>query len=96
MIVWYHANLQGIQKIVKNKIFFLFCRYKVEEAGTVEEKGLFGLSIAFDNIVEQTVSDWQINPVTLLTRIGGRNYWCWKRASMGYTILLFILNLAEL
>ena len=37
----------------------------------MEEKGLFGLSIAFDNIVEQTVSDWQINPVTLLTRIGG-------------------------
>ena len=43
----------------------------MEATGVVEEKDLFGISVAFDNIVEQTISDWQITPVTLLTRIGG-------------------------
>ena len=32
---------------------------------------LFGMSIVFDNVIEKTISDWQVNPVTLLTRIGG-------------------------
>ena len=43
----------------------------VEQSGRVESNELFGLAIAFDNIVEQTISDWQIQPVTLLTRFGG-------------------------
>ena len=46
-------------------------RYKVEEINTLESKDLFGLSIHFDNVVEKTTSNWQIEPVTLLTRIGG-------------------------
>ena len=37
----------------------------------LEVKNLFGLTIAFDNVVEKTISNWQIEPVTLLTRIGG-------------------------
>ena len=47
------------------------CRYKVEKTGIVQSKDLFGISIVFDNVVEKTISDWQIKPVTLLTRIGG-------------------------
>ena len=43
----------------------------VEQLGRVESNELFGMVVAFDNIVEQTISDWQITPVTLLTRIGG-------------------------
>ena len=43
----------------------------VEQLGRVESNELFGMVIAFDNIVEQTISDWQIKPVTLLTRFGG-------------------------
>ena len=29
------------------------------------------LVVLFDKVVEQTVTDWQITPVTLLTRFGG-------------------------
>ena len=43
----------------------------VEQLGRVESNELFGMVVAFDNIVEQTISDWQIKPVTLLTRFGG-------------------------
>ena len=43
----------------------------MEETGIVEAKDRFGISIVFDNVVEQTISDWQIKPVTLLTRFGG-------------------------
>ena len=43
----------------------------MEQSGRVESNELFGLAISFDNIVEQTVSDWQITPTTLLTRFGG-------------------------
>ena len=43
----------------------------MEEINTLESKNLFGLTIVFDNVVEKTTSNWQIEPVTLLTRIGG-------------------------
>ena len=43
----------------------------VEQLGRVESNELFGMVVAFDNIVEQTISDWQIKPVTLLTRFSG-------------------------
>ena len=43
----------------------------VEQLGRVESNELFGMVVAFDNIVEQTISDWQIKPFTLLTRFGG-------------------------
>ena len=43
----------------------------VEQLGRVESNELFGMVVAFDNIVEQTISDWQIKPITLLTRFGG-------------------------
>ena len=43
----------------------------MEEINTLESKNLFGLTIVFDNVVEKTISNWQIEPVTLLTRIGG-------------------------
>ena len=43
----------------------------MEEINTLESKNLFGLTIVFDNVVQKTNSNWQIEPVTLLTRIGG-------------------------
>ena len=43
----------------------------MEEIKTSAAKNLFGLTIVFDNVVEKTISNWQIEPVTLLTRIGG-------------------------
>ena len=46
-------------------------RYKVERINNIESKNLFGLTIVFDNVIEKTISNWQIEPVTLLTRIGG-------------------------
>ena len=46
-------------------------RFKVEQIGMVEANDRFGLAIVFDKVVEQTVSDWQIKPITLLTRFGG-------------------------
>ena len=43
----------------------------MEQIGILESKSKFGISIVFDNVVQKTISDWQIKPVTLLTRIGG-------------------------
>ena len=43
----------------------------MEKINNVESKNLFGLTIVFDKVVERTISNWQIEPVTLLTRIGG-------------------------
>ena len=43
----------------------------MEEIKTSAAKNLFGLTIVFDNVVQKTNSNWQIEPVTLLTRIGG-------------------------
>ena len=39
--------------------------------GLVESKDRFGLAVVFDKVVEQTLTGWQISPVTLLTRFGG-------------------------
>ena len=50
---------------------FCLFRYKVEEINFLESQNLFGLILVFDNVVEKTISNWQIEPVTLLTRIGG-------------------------
>ena len=49
----------------------VFNRYKVERMGLVESKDRFGSALVFDKVVEQTLTDWQISPVTLLTRFGG-------------------------
>ena len=46
-------------------------RYKVEQFGLVNSKEVFGLSLRFDSVVGQTISDWQITHATLLTRFGG-------------------------
>ena len=46
-------------------------RYKVERIGLVESQDRFGLAVVFDKVVEQTLTDWQITPLTLLTRFGG-------------------------
>ena len=43
----------------------------MEENRIMELNTGFGISIGFDNVVEKTISHWQIEPVTLLTRIGG-------------------------
>ena len=43
----------------------------MEHIGIAESSSKFGITIIFDTVVEKTVSDWQITPVTLLTRLGG-------------------------
>ena len=43
----------------------------MEHIGIAESSSKFGITISFDTVVEKTVSDWQITPVTLLTRLGG-------------------------
>ena len=43
----------------------------MEEIGILEDIRVFGLLVDFDNVVEKTISNWQIESVTLLTRIGG-------------------------
>ena len=43
----------------------------MEHTGIAESSSKFGITIIFDTVVEKTISDWQITPVTLLTRLGG-------------------------
>ena len=43
----------------------------MEHIGIAESSSKFGITIIFDTVVEKTVPDWQITPVTLLTRLGG-------------------------
>ena len=43
----------------------------MEHTGIAESSSKFGVTIIFDTVVEKTISDWQITPVTLLTRLGG-------------------------
>ena len=60
-------HYENLQNIADPCLF----RYKVERINNIESKNLFGLTMVFDNIIEKTISNWQIEPVTLLTRIGG-------------------------
>lgn len=46
-------------------------RYAVEKLGFYATKKKSGLGITFDNVVEQTISELQIGPKTLLVRFGG-------------------------
>ena len=46
-------------------------RYKVERIGFNERKGNFGLAVAFEKLVQTTISELQVGPKTLLTRFGG-------------------------
>ena len=43
----------------------------MEESEILKSGNVSGLIIFFDNIVEKTISNWQIEEITLLTRIGG-------------------------
>ena len=43
----------------------------MEEYYTLKSGNFSGLLIVLDNIVEKTISNWQIKEITLLTRIGG-------------------------
>ena len=46
-------------------------RYEIEKIGFYATKKKSGLGVTFDNIVEQTLSELQIGPKTLLVRFGG-------------------------
>ena len=46
-------------------------RYEIEKIGFYATKLKSGLGLTFDNIVEQTISELQIGPKTLLVRFGG-------------------------
>ena len=65
-----HVIVPGT-KTIQTEHGVVFTRYKVERMGLVESKDRFGLAVVFDKVVEQTLTVWQISPVTLLTRFGG-------------------------
>ena len=49
------------------------CRYKVDQIGTniITSSDQYGVYMVFEGVVENTISEYQIGPKTLATRVGG-------------------------